>query len=201
MNSHNPGWPGFLDLLDSHPEKGLEGFYLFVARLLHTSPPRLMNSLNEEDKEDLLQDIVIHCIQDNFRVLRTYKNEGNSFAAWLYFIARNKIIDVFRKSGREVELRSNPYPQELRRSQDASRDREDFGDAVNIVRKCLEKMDEYCRLLLKMSSDEFLPREMVMVLGWPAEKAKKVSNDLGYCRKKLSNLLWENGLKIEDYLK
>ncbi len=200
MNSHNQGWPGFLDLLDSHPEKGLEEFYLFVAGLLRSSPPRMMNSLSKEDKEDLIQDIVIHCIQDNFRVLRTYENEGNAFAAWLYFIARNKIIDFLRKSGREIKLRSNPNPQELRWSHDTSRNREDFGDAVNIARKCLEKMDEYCRLLLKMSSDEFLPREMVMVLGWPAEKAKKVSNDLGYCRKKLSNLLWENGLKIEDYL-
>ncbi len=199
MNNHNLSWPGFLDLLDSHPEKGLEEFYLFVARLLRTSPPRLMNSLSEEDKEDLIQNIVIHCIQDNFRVLRTYKNEGNAFAAWLYFIARNKIIDFLRKSGREAKPKISSNPGALRQSNVTSGNREDFGDAVYVVRKCLEKMDEYCRVLLKMAADEFLPREMVMILGWPAEKAKKVSNDLGYCRKKLSKILSENGLKIEDY--
>lgn len=199
MNSHDPSWPAFLNLIDSHPEKGLEEFYLFVTRLLRTSPPRLMYSLNEEDRDDLIQDIVIHCIQDEFRVLRTYKNEGNAFAAWLYFIARNKIIDFLRKTGRQAGPKIDSNPSALRQSNDVSGNREDFGDAVDVVRKCLEKMDEYCRLLLKMAAEEFLPREMVMILGWPAEKAKKVSNDLGYCRKKLSKILSENGLKIEDY--
>jgi hypothetical protein len=52
-----------------------------------------------------------------------------------------------------------------------------------------------------MAAEEWLPREMVVAMGWPKEKARKLSNDLGYCRKKLENLLFQEGLDIEKIKK
>lgn len=199
-------WPGFLDLVDSNPRKAAEGLYRFVYTLFRTAPPRILRSLPTEKHQDLMHDIVVHCIKQNLRVLRQYQNKGRPFAVWFYFIARNLILDsldrerqtptfsdpslVDEAAGRtrsDQSLTGNPIHQ-----------RSEMRQTLEAVNSCLEKIGDYCRALLRMAGDELVPREMTKVFGWPKDKAKKVSNDLGYCRKKLENMLVEYGLDIEE---
>jgi len=204
MNSENHNWPSFLDLMDDNPKEAASKFYLFAAKLLRVVPPKLFRNLNKEDQEDIIQNIVIHCIKDEFRVMRTYQNKGKPFAAWLYIISHHKIIDFLRKQGHEI-----PYETETADSPENVSENPgiealfnvEHKEALEAVRMCLIEIGTKCRLLLKLAAKEFRPREMVRVMGFSAEQAKNVANDLAHCRKKLANLLWQKGIKIEDYLR
>jgi RNA polymerase sigma factor (sigma-70 family) len=203
MNNDNPNWPSFLDTIDDASEKSAAEFYLFSAKLLHTVPPKLFRGLNKEDQQDLIQEIVIHCIKNNFRVLRTYQNKGKPFAAWFYIIVHNKIVDFLRRRGQEL-----PYQVDLADMPEFVSENPgiealfnvEHSEALEVVRMCLNEIGTKCRLLLKLAAKEFRPREMARILGLSPEQAKNVANDLAHCRKKLANLLWEKGVKIEDYL-
>lgn len=207
INEKDQCWPPFLNLLDSSPEEAARQFFLYVARLLRVSPPRVMRSLTEDDRDDVIQIIAIHCIKGNFKVLREYTDQGKPFAAWFYPIARFRIIDYIRNRGRKL----------VTISVDPSRDGEteglrpttgnpgpgNFGemrDTLDIVRTCMTKLDQYCQLLLRMAGDELRPKEMVRLFRWPATRAKKVSDDLRYCRTKLKNLIQSQGVDIAECL-
>ena len=200
-------WPQFLDQLHADPESAAKNLYNYTIGYLRECPPRIYASIPEDHRPDLAHDVVVHCIKDDFRVLRQYVNRGKPFAAWFYFIVRNTIMDALRKAGRNPETvdlqpddvgakhRANPGPS----SSDVEKQAE-FREMLDAVYECMKEIDDYCRLLLRMAADEYLPREMVRVLRWSADKAKKVSNDLGYCRKKLEALLIERDISI-DFLK
>lgn len=188
-------YPGFLALLDSDPKQAADRFYRYVIVLFGKAPPKVLRSLPEDVKPDMIHDIVVHCIRNNFRVLKKYENKGRPFAIWFYFISRNYVLDHLPKYIETIE------PDDV--STGPSNNPGEGVENRQILEKvnlCLAKIDDYCRLLLRMAGDELVPREMVKVLGWQQDKAKKVSNDLGYCRKKLEDMLTEFGLDI-DHLK
>ena len=201
-------WPDFLDELDTHPQRAAEAFYRFTFRLIQVAPPRVLNQLDQGDRDDLVQDVVVYCIRDDFRVLRTYKDVGKPFAAWLFFMIRNRVLDRLKSRSRKdrtiVRDRSESSPEGLERS-DAevprgadSSDRASFTEVLGVVRRLMQSLDEHCRLLLRMAGDELTPREMTRLLGWPPERSKKVSDDLRYCRKKLFSLLAEKGIDPQE---
>ncbi len=204
MNNENQNWPSFLDIIDDDPKKSGREFYLFSAKLLRVAPPKLFRSLDREDQEDIIQEIVVHCIKNDFRVLRTYQDKGKPFAAWLYIIAHNKIVDHLRKRGQ-----NDPYETETSDTFEFVSEnpgiesllRVEHMEALEAVKSCLNEIGTKCRLLLKLAAKEFRPREMVRIMGLPAEQAKNVANDLAHCREKLTNLLWQKGIKIENYFR
>jgi len=199
MTEIDPNLPPFFDLLDRHPGRAAELFYRYVVSLLEVSLPRKLKHIPEEQRKDLFHDIVVHCIKDDFRVLRQYTNIGRPFAAWFYFVANNKIRDYIEKHTKDVEANagessnSTPIKAEISNPETSLQSRE----LLELVNECIAELDAYCQVLLRLAGEEFKPREMVGVLGWAKEKAKKVSNDLGYCRSKLQNLLFARGVDIE----
>jgi RNA polymerase sigma factor (sigma-70 family) len=56
--------------------------------------------MDERDTDDILQDVFSELIEA-YRLMKPIEQVG----AWLYRVARNRITDRFRKSGREVSLR------------------------------------------------------------------------------------------------
>lgn len=200
-------WPPFLDQLDSCPDRAYIEFYRFATAALELVPPRAMRDLTVEEREDLFQEIILHCINDSFRVLRKYADKGKPFAAWLYRIADNQAIDYLRKKARlrEVDLvsKDGEYQdletllQSIRKSTSIDID---LKQLLTIVRKAINHLQKYCRLLLEMAADEFRPREMVLALRLSSEQNKKVSDDLRECRKKLVRLLAEGGIDIRSMI-
>lgn len=205
---HNPSWPPFLSLLDCNPDTAFADFYRFAVRTLTTAPPRAMRGLNQDDRQDLIHDIIYHCVKDDFRVLRQYVDKGKPFAAWLYVMAHNLSVDHFRRRERDpdaVSIHEDSEGASLENilSNQGNNDgkKSELAELIAIVKKTIARIDEYCRLLLEMAADEFTPKEMVAVLRLPPDQNKKVSDDLRYCREKLKRRLMEGGLDIGSLLK
>ena len=200
-------WPEFLDKLDSDPDNAFADFYKIALRVLKSTPPVPMRSLPSDDIEELTNDIVYHCVKDNFRILRQYKPMGKPFAAWFYIIATNKCRDYFRSRGRRPQTISihgsaNELSLEnkLRNPGNNGEKKYDLKKLLSFTRVSIEKLGDYCRLLLEMAADEFTPREMVAVLRLPKDHNKKVSDDLRECRRKLKKLLVDEGYDIKSLL-
>jgi RNA polymerase sigma factor (sigma-70 family) len=190
-----------LDLLDKSPDEAFREFYSFAQRLLKVKPPRTLQGLSDAAAHDAIQEIILHCVEDDFRVLRKYRDRGRPFSAWFYMLAHNKSLDILRKKNREDSILSGPADStdsgsgHIRPNPDISPEqRTRLRSAIDIVRKCMSMLGEYCRLLLQLAADEYTPREMVLVLGLPRDKAKKISDDLRECRKRLRRLTVEQGI-------
>ena len=193
--------PDFLSYLNSDPERAVREFYVFTVKFMQSSAPRVILAIPPEERESLTHDIVVRCIDDNCRVLRQYRDQGKPFAAWLYRIARNMIIDIIKPhkvqgqaiqevpfddfQNLETGVRVNVQSEEVRQFQSR---------VLEQVNECLRQLNEHCQLLLRMAAREFNPQEMAQVLRWDSKKAKKISDDLRYCREKLKNLLSIQGI-------
>jgi len=200
----DPSWPPFLDLLNSDPDTAFADFYRFAVRTLTITPPKPMRSLNQDDCQDLIHNIVYHCVKDDFRVLRQYIHKGKPFAAWLYAIAHNFCIDHLRSRSHKEEEASSDITNLIgiiSIHDDGVDKRTGLKELLAIVRKTIARLSEYCRLLLEMAADEYTPKEIVKMLRLPADQNKKVSDDLRECRRKLKKQLREAGIDIETLIK
>ena len=78
-----------------------------ISEAIEREQPRLRNFIrkrvgDESDAEDILQDVFYELVEA-YRLMKPVEQVG----AWLYRVARNRIIDLFRKRKREA-LRSEP---------------------------------------------------------------------------------------------
>lgn len=204
----DPSWPSFLRLLDSDPKAALTEFYRFLIWTLTKVSPRPMRSLCQDEQEDLKHEIFVHCVQNNFRVLRRYVPSGRPFAAWLYTVAYNASVDYIRKHKLKHEVASiqqNSSQKELidilPNAKRHPHNHNVWRELLPAVKKIISRLDERCRLLLEMAADELSIKEMVKLLRLSPDQNKKISDDLRYCRKKLKKLLGEGGIDIEGILK
>jgi RNA polymerase sigma factor (sigma-70 family) len=81
-----------------------------ISEAIHREQPRLRNFirrrvLNREDAEDILQDVFYEFVEA-YRMMQPVEQA----TAWLFRVARNRIIDLFRKKQREA---SRPEPSPL----------------------------------------------------------------------------------------
>lgn len=193
--------PDFIDLLNTDSKQASDLFALWVKRKLSESPPRKIYSVAADDRQDVIQDIILHCINDDMKVLRQFGDHGRPFEAWFYWVARNKILDYLRKRRSGIQttsvsisfdggVESIAVPQV---SPDSNLD-----SILRITNDCIKELGQKCRILLRMAGDEFRPREMARLLRMPKEKAKNISSDLRYCRKKLQELIKSRGVLIEN---
>jgi DNA-directed RNA polymerase specialized sigma24 family protein len=194
-DSKDQSWPVFLGLLDSDPRRAWEGFYRFVQSFVAVQPPPELVSIPESDRKDLVEDVVVYCVDNDFRVLRRYHDTGHEFAGWFYVLVKRRALDWWRRSGRESGRMDRPGDIDAPRPElpsgivDNPEHRERFGRLVECVSGLMEKLGGYCRLLLALAAEEYTPREMVAVLRWNESKNKKVSDDLRYCRRRLKEMM------------
>lgn len=182
-------WPSFLDDVDRHPDRAFDGFYRFAQLLLTVRPPSVLRGVPAEERHDLIHDVILHCCDDRFRVLRRYRDQGKPFAAWLSFVSRNKIINLRR---REVPLQE--VPEHLPEPSASPADQADGRQIVSRVEECLVELSRTCQLLLQGAADGLRPRELTQLLGWPEDRNKKASDDLRACRSRLKKALMGRGI-------
>jgi len=191
-------WPDFLDRLDSDPTRAFEDFYTFARTLLTVAPPRNLWELPDEQREDLIHDVVLDCCLDDYRVLRRYRNQGRPFASWFSLVARNRITDQLRRK-REVLSEDYNGARSPAAPAAASPDRLALSHAMlEKVVHHIESLGDVCRLLLLGAAEGLKPRDLVRVLGWPDDWNKKASDDLRECRKRLRHRLRAEGLDLGD---
>lgn len=205
MSDSNPQFPGFLDLIDSDPKGCAIGFFIYARSLFQARPPRLTKSLDRLTVDDLVMEVVQHCITDDFKVLRQYEPIGRPFAVWLYMVFANKALDLLRSRkynpqiGQSVDEKGEPIEQIDRSRLPGNRPSTQSGqDSVRIVSELLSQLDEECRVLLRFAAEEYRPREISLVMGQGSQDAKRLSDRLGYCRRKLLKMLQGIGLTVVD---
>ena len=168
---------------------------------LRVHPATIMQSLAEAERADIVQEVILHCTEDKLKLLRSYRDTGRPFSVWLYFIARNKTIDLLRKKGREARfLKENRNPGQ------SNQDPIEVGPEKNTcvreildrVAKELEELDQKCRILLRFAADEYRPQEIALALGLTRSHAKKISDDLRHCRRKLRDSIERKGIDLSD---
>jgi len=170
--------------------------------LLLACPPTALRRAPAAMHEDLIHDVVVHCCTNDFRVLRTYRGQSSSFAAWFSFVARNRILDYWRKEKLELQPSSNLDPQELLARQPANLSAVDHDvwarEVLTTTARCLTKLSPTCQVLLKGASEGLTPKQLTRLLGWPAQRNKKASDDLRACRDRLRRLLSQEGIDPQE---
>ncbi len=181
--------PEFLDWIDSNPDRAFEAFFSFACKLFQTCPPRILTSLSAHDREDCISEVIVHCIENNFRVLRTFQKRG-PFAAWLLTTARRKTLDHIRSTPKLLELE----PQRIAASigYEASVHHRELLEAVQA---CYTELSDRCKLLLSAAGEEYKPIEMTALLGLPKTQNKQVGDWLRNCRQRLRSCLAAKGFE------
>jgi len=206
--AQDPYWPFFLDLFDVDPDAAWAEFYKYARIVITARPPQPLLGLNREDREDCIEEIIFHCIKDDFRVLRRYEDIGRPFSAWLYVIAHNKAVDFIEKRNRRWSIEIQPEED----TDVSASQREpvapfgnpdgngDLDELVEKVEELIRQLGEECRQLLELAGQGLKPKEIAKLLGLPEDQNKKVSDHLRYCRDKLKKLLAEEGYDLAAYL-
>jgi RNA polymerase sigma factor (sigma-70 family) len=189
--------------LDADPQRAYEAFYRYAVAHLRILPPAPLRAVREEDRLDLVHEVVMHCCRQEFRVLRSHQ-PGRSFSTWFAFVARNHVIDLLRRGGSDLDRRGESSPVEHLHhvpepAADPARLAEDR-DLVRHVADALHELSDKCQILLLGSAEGRTPRELLELLEWPARLNKKASDDLRACRARLIRRLADRGLEVAEFL-
>jgi len=187
-------WPVFLDLLDSDPRRALEGLHVFAWKLSEARPPSVLRRLPLVDRQDRVADLVLSCCQDNFRKLRSYRNVGKPFAAWLATVITHQVLDWLKSQRPLDEL------TDLVAAPHADPPAMLSARVTESLHKCLGCMSEKCRIYLACTADGMKPRDIALLLRLPEHENKRVSDDLRHCMKRLRALLIAQGVDPEEVL-
>jgi DNA-directed RNA polymerase specialized sigma24 family protein len=181
-------WPSFLDLLDSDPGGALQGLYEFAWRLSKSRPPSILLRLDPADREERVSELVLKCYDQDFRKLRTYKDMGRPFAAWLNTVLDRQVRDWYRAEKPMEDVPDIPEPQ-----QDGSLVL--TARARAIVRGCIDRMTDKCKLYLGCVADGLKPRETAALL---LGDSKQISDDTRHCLRKLREMLLAEGIRPDE---
>jgi RNA polymerase sigma-70 factor (ECF subfamily) len=85
-----------MERLQQGQTDALDELYSRYAKRLYAFCRNTIHSRNPQDAEDLVQDIFVRVI----RAAHTFNPRRASFGTWVFRIARNRCIDVFRRQQR-----------------------------------------------------------------------------------------------------
>jgi RNA polymerase sigma factor (sigma-70 family) len=188
--------PEFLTHLDSNRELAVAGFQRFAATLFEQAPPPNYFRVPPDDREDVVSEVILHCIDDDCAKLRKYQpRAGCAFAGWFAVVATRKITDFLRqRRRRDPEVDTDELPDGY--GNPGPPDPEQIAIKNELERmflSALRSIGRRCRLLLRLKVLEFKNREIVEVLRLPKDQNKAIGNQVLECRKKLIRELRETG--------
>ena len=191
--------PEFFDYLDSDPEKAKKLFTAWVFDQIKQKPPRMLRWVPEEERTDAVHDVILKCLQKDFKKLRSYEPQGKPFGGWFTIVLSNHVLDKYRRAhiAPETELAESEGEQ-IGSNNPGSATRPERARMLGVVRDYIAKLERRCRMLLKLAACEFKPQEIARLLRLDKSEAKKLSNSLGYCRRKLMQMLRDDGYSEID---
>lgn len=203
---HKDSWPSFLDKLDSDPDKAFRELYVYLRRFVFQHPLKEIRELCEEQKEKMVYDLAVYYVKDDFEKLRKYKNMGYSFGVWIEGKAKWLATDEWRRKKRIVKTTPiEPVPIEDGETRQFDPPSPNPGpdsitensDLLGAVKKALAGMGNYCRVLIRLHSHDFTPKEISRALRLLKLKPRtndQVSVDLYRCKLELREQLSEMGI-------
>jgi RNA polymerase sigma factor (sigma-70 family) len=110
---------------------------------------------DEGDAEDILQDVFFELIEA-YRLMKPVEQVG----AWLYRVARNRIIDRFRRRRPEAEVPLNASEEDVLRLEDLLPSPDAGPQAIYARNVLLEELDAALEELPEEQRDVFIAHEM-----------------------------------------
>ncbi len=190
-------WPSFMDWLDANPEKAWEELYVYAWRLVQLRPPAIFRSLSEEDQADLFQKLLFDLREDDFRRLRSYENKGRAFASWFWTVLRNRTRDCMKYEQHRRHEDLSELLEALESSEPDPEVQAELAELLRQVEVALEHLSPQCQLLLKAAAEGYTPQELQILLGAGPSENKKLSDQVRYCRRKLTEQLERTGISVE----
>ncbi|TWP23002.1 RNA polymerase sigma factor [Apibacter muscae] len=136
---------------------------------------------NDEDSQDLFQEIVLQL----WKSYKTFK--GNSkFTTWMYRVALNTAITLFRKSSRKIET------QEIDHSLYKISDDNDFSikqEQINFLYESIKKLSEIERAIILLYLEDLPYKEISETLGITEVNARVKINRI---KVKLKDIMSKN---------
>lgn len=115
----------------------------------------------DDDAADLAQQVFLKA----FEAIPRYEERGLPFAAWLYRLAHNAVVDATRRSGRTLPLQNLGTTNEPRLSNEPE-DSALKADALDRFQQLISRLDEERRHLLTLRFVLELPTgEIAFILG------------------------------------
>jgi RNA polymerase sigma-70 factor (ECF subfamily) len=114
--------------------------------------------MHKEIAEDIVSDVFLKA----FESINSYKNKGGLFSAWLYTIARNKVIDYYRSKKPTANIEDMfdiPHDAEIPEEADA--------------KALLSKIGEYIKTLNAKQ------REIVLLRIWEEKSYAEIADIVG----------------------
>jgi len=176
------------------PKKLSDVFARWAYAVLSRSPFAELRSLDDDRRVDIIEEVIIHFVSNQCRVLKKYSPQGGKFLSWFYCVARNKALDLLRSRA----YQPSGVPLENGDRAGAVLGAEKDIHLMKLVWECIGQLREKCQVLLKLASEEYTPKEMTVALGLKSTDNQKVADDLRYCRKQLMALLDSRGVSGTD---
>jgi RNA polymerase sigma factor (sigma-70 family) len=131
-----------------------------ISEVIHRERRRLFHFIrkrvdNEGDAEDILQDVFYELIEA-YRLMKPIEQAG----AWLYRVARNRIIDRFRKKRPEAEVPLNASEEEALRLEDLLPSPDAGPEALYARSVLLEEIEAALEELPEEQREVFIAHEM-----------------------------------------
>jgi RNA polymerase sigma factor (sigma-70 family) len=131
-----------------------------ISEVIHEERRRLLHFIrkrvdDEGDAEDILQD-VFYELTEAYRLMKPIEQVG----AWLYRVARNRIIDRFRRNKPAAEVPLNTADEGGPRLEDLLPSPEGGPEALYARNVLLEELDAALEELPKEQRDVFIAHEM-----------------------------------------
>ena len=116
---------------------------------------------DKEAVEDLTSDTFNKAL-DGFK---RYDSEKASFSTWIFSIARNTIIDYYRKHAKESKIRRDTEPDILF-SSDSPEEKLSRSEEIARLRECIVKLNDNEQVLISLKfSSTMTNREIARITG------------------------------------
>lgn len=210
--SLNEVWPSFLDPLVNAADAA-EDFAKFAWHVLYTVPPSCLSRIKPDEREDLVQAVITHCLDRNFKKLATLRNKKNQFETekkpfrrWLATVAIHLFIDQKRKPPAKIDRNTvsvspdgtdissllpdnEPDPSEILQHK----------ETLLHVEECFKQLNLKCRIMIFAAIEGHSYSQIAVLLGLDPTDTKKISNDLNYCRDRLAQLVDREGIDVSMF--
>lgn len=142
--------------------------------------------LNRTADKDLAEDITSQTFIKAMTKIKTYKDQGKTFGAWLYGIAHNNLIDYFRKHKAGTIFDMN----QLESESSAERSAEQSETKLVVLKAMSDLPEQYQEILSLRFFEELSNEEIAEIIGSKKENvALKVHRSL----KALQKILKKQG--------
>ncbi len=196
-------YPPFLAQLGTpNHDEAIAEFSRCALHWLARNPTPCMRRRPREDREDVISGAILHLIDNDAARLRTFKDKGRPFFAWLIVMTENRCKTIERKGTREdslddVDPDGNPIREPVSKEPDYSP-----GIQADIIWKYAQQLDTDCLLgLIGQYLDGWDPKDVKFLLGRTGPKANvKTSARISHCVNVLTKLILRAGFRREDFL-